>query len=217
MKVKHRSPAASGGGTLDMKVKCRSPAASPGLLNRLSPLMPTGTFIPISTTFKSIQDARKTPTEVSRNLLSTFNEASIKSPQPSQIVIKPTPVEIRISDIDEDIGLMINEEIQTDTTCVEDMQVQTAPQKGESKEVQTNWVATDVCNQIIQTEVTATEQETQTENPSTEQETQTEVTATEQEMQTENPSTEQETQTENPSTQQETQTENPSTEQETQT
>ena len=179
--------------------------------------MPTGTFIPISTTFKSIQDACKTPTEVSRNLLSTFNEASIKSPQPSQIVIKPTPVEIRISDIDEDIGLMINEEIQTDTTCVEDMQVQTAPQKGESKEVQTNWVATDVCNQIIQTEVAATEQETQTENPSTEQETQTEVTATEQETQTENPSTQQETQTENPSTQQEMQTENPSTEQETQT
>ena len=171
MKVKCRSPAASGGGTLDMKVKRRSPAASPGLLNRLSPLMPTRTFIPISMTFKSIQDARKTPTEVSQNLLSTFNEASIKSPQPSQIVIKPTPVEIRISDVDEDIGLMINEEIQTDTTCVEDMQVQTAPQEGESKEVQTNWVATDVCNQIIQTEVAATEQETQTENPSTQQET----------------------------------------------
>ena len=167
--------------------------------------MPTGTFIPISTTFKSIQDARKTPTEVSRNLLSTFNEASIKSPQASQIVIKPTAVEITISDVDEDIGLMINEEIQTDTTCVEDMQVQT------------NWVATNVSNQIIQTEVAATEQETQTENPSTEQETQTEVAATEQETQTENPSTEQEMQTEVAATEQETQTENPSTEQETQT
>ena len=135
-----------------------------------------------------------------QRFLETFYQPSMKLQSSlhnhHKLLSSQTPVEIRISDVDEDTGLMINEEIQTDTTCVEDMQVQTAPQEGESKEVQTNWVATNVCNQIIQTEVTATKQETQTENPSTEQETQTENPSTQQEMQTENPSTEQETQTE---------------------
>ena len=60
-----------------------SPAAVktlPGLLNKISPsVMPQGTFIPISISFESMASAAKTSSEISRNLMQSFEEDSMKS------------------------------------------------------------------------------------------------------------------------------------------
>ena len=62
---------------------------SPGLLNHLAHRhMPEGTFIPISTTFRTIADSRRAAMGASRNLLQTFDQLPIRSHDPPQCSLK---------------------------------------------------------------------------------------------------------------------------------
>ena len=139
----------------------RSPAnKSPDALNRLVGLMPTGTFIPISSTFCSTQDAHKQKKEVSRNLSSTFDEPSTSSKmqqEENEIVIQPTQTsDIRISDVDDDPGVLVHEETQTDgfKQNVESQEVQTLTYKFKETGVQTEQT-TKILEEIgVQTEET---------------------------------------------------------------
>ena len=139
----------------------RSPAnKSPGTLNRLVGLMPPGTFIPISSTFCSTQDACEHKKEVSRNLSSTFDEPSISSKmqqEEHEIVIQPTQTsDIRISDVDDDPGVLVHEETQTDgfKQNVEAQKVQTLTYKFGETGVQTEQTTKSLEETGVQTEET---------------------------------------------------------------
>ena len=139
----------------------RSPAnKSPGTLDRLVGVMPTGTFIPISTTFHSTQDAHEHKKEVSRNLLSTFDEPSTSSKMQQEvheIVIQPTQTtDTRISDVDGDPGVLVHEGTQTDgfKQNVEDQEVKTLTYKLEETGVQTEQTTKSLEETGVQTEET---------------------------------------------------------------
>ena len=139
----------------------RSPAnKSPGTVNRLVGLMPPGTFIPISSTFCSTQDACEHKKEVSRNLSSTFDEPSTSSKMQQEehkIVIQPTQTSgIRISDVDNDPGVLVHKETQTDgfKQNVESQEVQTPTYKFEETGVQTEQTTKSLEETGVQTEET---------------------------------------------------------------
>ena len=80
-------------------------------LDKLTKFMPTGTFIPISMTFRSIADTCRTGYVSPRNLQGAFDEVSNSSKEAgntSEIVIQPT-VQV-IDNTEEQSGLMINAE-----------------------------------------------------------------------------------------------------------
>ena len=104
---------------------------SPGLLNRISHHMPKGTFIPISTTFRSIADSKRSSSEVSQNLMTTFDklpkilqEAQIARPAP--ITIAPT----ELNNMEVETGLLTSQMTQTDIIGMTTIPIT------ESKEVQ---------------------------------------------------------------------------------
>ena len=77
--------------------------------------MPQGTFIPISTMFKSITDSKRTSSEVLQNLMTTFDqlpklsqEAQIATPAP--ITIAPTD----LNNMEVETGLLMSQMTQTD-------------------------------------------------------------------------------------------------------
>ena len=94
--------------------------------------MPQGTFIPISVSFKSMASAAKTSSEVSRNLMQSFEEDLIKLPSGNTSVkvgiITSTSqerVSPAVSDFDGYQGLMVNKEVGTNSCILSDVQTQT--------------------------------------------------------------------------------------------
>ena len=93
--------------------------------------MPEGTFIPILTTFRSITDSRRNSTEISQNLMKSFDKVPLNSDhtqadgqaemQPStsaHIDIRPRTLALTISasplsENEEGTGLMFNQMTQT--------------------------------------------------------------------------------------------------------
>ena len=116
----HRMPTNDGGKTL------------PGLLNKISPsVMPAGTFFPILVSFESISCAARSSSEVSRNLLQTFQEALMMSPNESpsgKAAVISSTLQYGCSPIrtsfDDYLGLMINKEVETDSCIRSDMNTQ---------------------------------------------------------------------------------------------
>ena len=99
--------------------------------------MPEETFIPISTTFKSIADSRRATAGASWNLLETFDKLPISSNDPPVAMQFQTSVPIDIvptvqaspsplSVTEEGSGLMLNEITQTDiigSVCMQEVQM----------------------------------------------------------------------------------------------
>ena len=130
-------------------------------LDKLAKFMPTETFIPISTTFRSIVDACRTGYVSPRNLQGAFNEVSNSSKEAgktSEIVIQPT---IQVIDNTEDeSGLMINAECQTDSPTTTEFEMQTEIRSGTDAEIQMCIKEDD--EKAVQTEVALKICETQT-------------------------------------------------------
>ena len=113
---------------------------SPGLLNRISHHIPQGTFIPISTTFKSITDSKRTSSEVSWNLITTFDQPKLS--QEAQIA-RPAPITIAPTDLNNmevETGLLMSQMTQTDIIGMPTFPI------AESKEVQTDMPARTDCD-----------------------------------------------------------------------
>ena len=134
-------------------------------MNARSPTVPCPTFnseenIAISTTFHSTQEAREQKKEVSRNLSSTIKEPSTNSKMQKElleIIIQPAQTtDIRISDADNDPGVLVNEETQTDVfkQNVEYLEVQTLTYKLEETGVQTEEIMKNLEETGVQIEET---------------------------------------------------------------
>ena len=142
---------------VDMKAQSKTPTGknspknpsksreSPGLLNCIAHHMPQGTFIPISTTFRSIADSRRSSSEVLRNLMTTFDklpktssdrqQASELHLQPSgsshlESTARPSPITIAPTES----GNSECKEVQTTEIEIDSREVQT--EIGQCKEVQ---------------------------------------------------------------------------------
>ena len=141
MKVQSKTPT----GKISPKNPSKS-RESPGLLNRIAHHMPQGTFIPISTMFRSIADSRRSSSEVSQNLMTTFDkllktlpdghQASELHLQPSgsshlESTARPSPITIAPTES----GNSEFKEVQTAEIEIDSRQVQT--EIGQCKEVQT--------------------------------------------------------------------------------
>ena len=94
--------------------------------------MPQGTFIPISISFESMSSAAKSSSEVSRNLMQTFEEDSMKSPSGNNSVkvgIITSTSQERVSPTGSDFnayqGLMVDKEVGTDSCIMNDINTQT--------------------------------------------------------------------------------------------
>ena len=112
---------------------------SPGLLNRISHHMPEGTFIHISTTFRWIADSKRSSSEVSWNLMTTFDKLPKKSQgqiaRPAPITIAPT----ELTNMEVETGLLMSQMTQTDVIGMPTFPI------AESKEVQTEMPARTDC------------------------------------------------------------------------
>ena len=121
------------------KNTCKS-RDSPGLLNRISHHMPEGTFIPISTSFRLISDSRGSSSEVSWNLMTTFDKFP-KKLQEGQIA-RPAPITIaptELTNIEVETSLLMSQMTQTDVIGMPTFPI------AESKEVQTEMPARTNC------------------------------------------------------------------------
>ena len=134
-------------------------------MNARSPTVPCPTFnseenIAISTTFHSTQEAHEQKKEVSRNLSSTIKEPSTNSKMEKElleIIIQPEQTtDIRIIDADDDPGVLVDEETQTDVfkQNVEYLEVQTLTYKLEETGVQTEQTMKNLEETGVQTEET---------------------------------------------------------------
>ena len=103
--------------------------------------MPQGTFIPISTTFKSITDSKRTSSEVSQNLMTTFHQLP-KLSQEAQIA-RPAPITIVPTDLNNmevETSLLMSQMTQTDVIAMPTFPIT------ESNEVQTDMPARTDCD-----------------------------------------------------------------------
>ena len=103
--------------------------------------MPEGTFIPISTTFRSIADSKRTSSEVSWNLMTTFDQLpkiseEAKIARPAPITIAPT----ELNNMEVETGLLMSQMTQTEVIGMPTFPI------AESKEVQTDMPARTDCD-----------------------------------------------------------------------
>ena len=102
--------------------------------------MPEGIFIPISTMFRSIADSKRSSSEVSHNLMTTFDKLP-KNSQEGQVA-RPAPITIaptELNNMEVETSLLTSQMTQTDVIGMPTFPI------AESKEVQTEMPARKDC------------------------------------------------------------------------